>query len=81
METLMVDGPLDPSFISQFAQPQTNVAHGQFRGVDNVSFDVASNPHSGTFCVSRKPRAVSRRSSCQRLNDSSPAGVLTRPFT
>ncbi|MBW0173035.1 MAG: hypothetical protein KXJ48_01280 [Vulcanococcus sp.] len=54
METLMVDGPLDPSFISKFAQPQTNVAHGQFRDVENVSFDVASNPHSGTFCVSRE---------------------------
>lgn len=54
METLMVDGPLDPGFIGQFAQPQTNVANGQFRGVETVSFDIASNPHSGTFCVSQQ---------------------------
>ena len=52
METLMVDGPLSPAFISRFTQPQNNVATGQFRGSEFVSFDIASNPHSGTFTLS-----------------------------
>jgi hypothetical protein len=52
METLIVDGPLSPAFISRFTQPQKNVANGQFRGSEFVSFDLASNPHSGTFTLS-----------------------------
>lgn len=52
METLMVDGPLAASFINQFAQPQKQVASGQFQGMERVSFDLADNPHSGTFTLS-----------------------------
>ena len=50
METLMVDGP---NFTGQFTRPQQHVAHGKFRGMESVSFDMADNPHSGTFTVSR----------------------------
>jgi len=54
METLIVDGPLAERFIGQFTKPQRNVANGQFRGIEAVSFDIADNPHSSTFCVSRQ---------------------------
>lgn len=60
METFMVDGPLSPQFIGQFAKPQTQVANGQFRGVENVSFDIADNPHSGTFCLSQPQASLLR---------------------
>lgn len=66
METLMVDGPLSADFIGQFAQPQTNVANGQFRGVESVSFDIADNPHSGTFCLSQTQAALLRGSELPR---------------
>ena len=66
METLMVDGPLSPDFIKQFSQPQANVANGQFRGVETVSFDIADNPHSGTFCLSQTQAALLRGSELPR---------------
>lgn len=53
IDTLIVDGPLRPDFIRKFANPQKNVASGQFRGVESVSFDITDNPHSGTFTISR----------------------------
>jgi hypothetical protein len=66
METLMVDGPLSSDFIGQFAQPQPNVANGQFRGIETVSFDIADNPHSGTFCLSQTQAALLRDSELPR---------------
>jgi hypothetical protein len=66
METLMVDGPLSPSFIGQFSQPQANVANGQFHGIENVSFDITDNPHSGTFCLSQTQAALLRDSELPR---------------
>lgn len=53
IDNLLIDGPLDSHFISQFAKPQRNVASGQFQGKEMVSFDITDNPHSGTFCLSR----------------------------
>lgn len=66
METLMVDGPLSSDFIGQFTQPQPNVANGQFRGIETVSFDIADNPHSGTFCLSQTQAALLRDSELPR---------------
>ncbi len=66
METLMVDGPLSADFIGQFTQPQTNVAHGQFRGKETVSFDIADNPHSGTFFLSQTQATLLRGSELPR---------------
>lgn len=54
IRSLLVDGPLDAGFISKFASPQENVASGLFRGIEQVSFDIANNPHSGTFTLSKK---------------------------
>ena len=53
METLLVDGPLAPEFIGRYAQPQQQVANGQFQGREAVSFDITDNPHSGTFTLSQ----------------------------
>ena len=51
---LLVDGPIDPTYLGKFMQPQTNAARGVYRGRETVSFDLASNPHSGCFVVSAK---------------------------
>lgn len=61
INSLLVDGPLDMSFISRFAIPRKNVASGMFRGLEKVSFDIASNPHSGTFTLSREQVTLLRR--------------------
>lgn len=49
MESLIIDGPN-----SQAELPihRKNVAQGKFRGVEDVLFDLADNPHSGTFTIS-----------------------------
>jgi hypothetical protein len=66
LETLIVDGSLRPGFINQFTSPQKNVASGHFRGGEYVSFDIADNPHSGTFCVSREQAKALRKISLPR---------------
>jgi hypothetical protein len=53
IDKLIIDGP---NFTGDraIAIPQQKVAYGEFRGVEPVSFDMASNPHSGTFAVSQQ---------------------------
>ena len=52
LHQLLVDGPLSPEFIGRFMTPQPNAAKGLYGGREAVSFDLASNPHSGCFVVS-----------------------------
>ena len=50
---LLVDGPLAPAFIQRFCMPQEDGAQGRFEpNGPLIHFDVASNPHSGTFVLS-----------------------------
>lgn len=50
---LLVDGPLAPAFIQRFCKPQEDAAQGRFDPYGPlIHFDVASNPHSGTFVLS-----------------------------
>lgn len=50
---LLVDGPLAPAFIQRFCQPQEDAAQGRFDPDGPlIHFDVASNPHSGSFVLS-----------------------------
>ncbi len=49
---LFVDGPLDPSYLSEFQEAREGVAQGRFWDGQEVSFDLASNPHSGSFALS-----------------------------
>ncbi len=50
---LLVDGPLRPDFIGRFTTPRRNALQGHWRAGPAVHFDVAANPHSGSFCLSR----------------------------
>ncbi len=50
---LLVDGPLRPGFIGRFTTPRHNVLQGRWRAGPAIDFDVATNPHSGSFCLSR----------------------------
>lgn len=54
---LFVDGPIDPSVLPEHQQPAGSVAGGVFAGVERIQFDIAVNPHSGSFSLS----AVQRR--------------------
>ena len=49
---LLVDGPIDPQYLSQFMEPRINAAKGLYGGREMVNFDLTSNPHSGCFVVS-----------------------------
>lgn len=48
---LMVDGDLAETFIGKFTKPESNVAQGKYLGKYDVSFDIATNPHAGTFTI------------------------------
>ena len=61
LDRLLVDGPLAPSFIGQYAQPQTNAAKGAYAGTETVSFDITDNPHSGMFVVSGTQASILRQ--------------------
>lgn len=66
LDKLLVDGPLTPSFIEQFAKPQTDAAQGSYKGVEAVSFDITDNPHSGMFVVSASQASTLRTSNLPR---------------
>jgi hypothetical protein len=60
-ERLFVDGPLHPDLVRNYQEPREHVARGTFWDGHAVSFDVASNPHSGSFALSRAQLDVLRR--------------------
>jgi hypothetical protein len=66
---LFVDGPIDAEPLPSFQKPREKVASGRFWDGQEVSFDLASNPHSGSFALSRPQR--------QRLRAE---GATARPF-
>ncbi|MEI6032504.1 MAG: hypothetical protein WCQ20_15270 [Synechococcaceae cyanobacterium ELA739] len=51
---LLVDGPLRSEFIGQFTTPRRHVMQARWRQSSRIQFDVTSNPHSGSFCLSRR---------------------------
>ena len=53
---LFVDGPIDPEVLPAHQKPAEKVASGCFSGAERIHFDVASNPHSGSFCCSARQR-------------------------
>ena len=53
---LFVDGPIDVSVLPVHQQPAEHVASGFFVGGDHIHFDIASNPHSGSFSFSAQQR-------------------------
>ncbi|EAQ75821.1 hypothetical protein WH5701_03209 [Synechococcus sp. WH 5701] len=50
---LYVDGPLRHEFLNQFQSPALNVAGLRFWDGQIVHFDRSTNPHSGSFSLSR----------------------------
>lgn len=57
---LFVDGPLLANDLAPFQNPQEAVAKGRFWDGQEVSFDVTTNPHSGSFALSRPQLALLR---------------------
>jgi len=53
---LLIDGPLRPALVREFAQPKFKAGRGIYRGQTQVNFDIAENPHSGLFIVNREQR-------------------------
>lgn len=53
---LFVDGPIDPEVLPEHHQPAEKVASGSFAGGERIHFDLASNPHSGSFACSAQQR-------------------------
>ena len=61
---LFVDGPIDTCVMPAHHQPREEVASGTFWDGQFVSFDIASNPHSGTFGISSKQRKFLKQRGC-----------------
>ena len=59
-QQLYVDGPIKPAGQSQqvWASDESIAAGGRFWDGQEISFAEASNPHSGSFCVSAAARAI-----------------------
>ncbi|MEB3263003.1 MAG: hypothetical protein VKJ66_01380 [Synechococcus sp.] len=56
---LFVDGPIAVDFLEGLGRPpRERVAQGRFWDGQEVLFDLASNPHSGCFAVSRQQRKI-----------------------
>lgn len=53
---LFVDGPIDSAVLPEHQQPKEQVASGRFAGGPLAQFDLACNPHSGSFCCSAVQR-------------------------
>ena len=51
-----VDGPIDPVAFPEHHHPSLSAASGRFWDGQEIVFDVASNPHSGCFALSRPQR-------------------------
>ena len=56
MPRFFVDGPMDPSPFPNHHQPETAAAKGRFWDGQEIIFDIASNPHSGSFALSKEQR-------------------------
>lgn len=61
---LFVDGPIDTCVMPAHHQPREEVASGTFWDGQSVSFDIASNPHSGSFSLSSTQRVFLQRTGC-----------------
>ena len=59
-----VDGPINLGVFPKHHQPCKDVASGQFWDGQNVFFDIASNPHSGSFNFSSVQRKMLQQGSC-----------------
>ena len=55
---LFVDGPIAATSFPAHHQPAAGVASGQFWDGQMIQFDVASNPHSGSFALSAIQRQL-----------------------
>ncbi len=60
---LYVDGPLRKKFLQKFQTPASGVAELRFWDGQTVHFDRASNPHSGSFAISRPQMQLLRQQS------------------
>lgn len=55
---LFVDGPIATNAFPAHHQPAESIASGQFWDGQQVYFDIASNPHSGSFALSAEQRQI-----------------------
>ena len=53
---LFVDGPLDASHLPRHQQPAADTVRIGFPDGQCIGFDIAANPHSGSFALSRPQR-------------------------
>ena len=56
MPRLFVDGPINLEALPEHQKPSVQFAVGCFDGIRKIYFDLASNPHSGSFCCSAEQR-------------------------
>lgn len=62
---LFIDGPINRTTVARHQNPVADVARGRFWNGQEVRFDVASNPHAGTFALT----APQRERVCQEAPD------------
>lgn len=68
-----VDGPMDPSGFPDHHFPKEGIASGKFWDGELISFDLASNPHSGSFSLSPPQRHIASK---EGVDDDGFVGLL-----
>ena len=57
-EVLLVDGRLRPDLVNLFQEITENIGNGKYLGHEYVEFDMAANPHSGTFTINQTQKRL-----------------------
>lgn len=57
-DVLIVDGTLRPGLVNLFQPTEKRAGSGKYLGNQFVEFDIADNPHSGTFTISNSQREM-----------------------
>ena len=68
VEKLYIDGPIDQSLLTKFMIPQSDALSLSYQGKDIV-FDKPLNPHSATFCLTKKQKDLIINLGIDRRND------------
>lgn len=68
IEKIYIDGPIDQRMLKNFMTPKNNSLNLSYKN-NTLTFDNPINPHSGTFCLTKKQRDYVTDKGIQRKSD------------
>lgn len=68
IEKIYIDGPIDQNMLKKFMTPKNNSLNLNYNST-NIIFDNPVNPHSGTFCLTKRQRDYIMEKEIKRRSD------------